>query len=94
MTFSNHANAVKVLHCRCSAAKLVSLIKAQKVIQALKEIYSYYGKTDMQIFDKEHPSNSKRLDRFAKEDNIKLHEISLLHTSSNLAETFMWPLGK
>ena len=89
MTFPNHVNVVEVLHFRYSAAKLASLTKAQKVIQALKEIYSYYGKTDMQIIDKEHPSNSKRLDRFAEEDNIKLHEISLLHTSSNLAETFM-----
>ena len=91
---SNHAIVLQDLGPRYPAAKFVCSTKAEKIIPTLKEINSYYGNPEIQIFDSGPAFNSKQMDAFANENNIKLQKIALQHPSSNPSEIFMQPLGK
>ena len=75
MPSSNHVIVLQDLGSRYPAAKLVSSAKAEKVIPALKEIYSYYGNPEIQISDNGPPFSSKKMGAFANENNIKLQKI-------------------
>ena len=72
---SNHVILLQDLGSRYPAAKLVSSTKAEKVIPALKEIYSYYGNLEIQISDNGPLFSSKKMGAFANENNIKLKKI-------------------
>ena len=94
MPSSNHVIVVHNLGSRYPAAKSVSSTKAEKVMSALKKIYSYYGNPEIQISDDEPPFNPKRMGLFKNENSIKLRKIAPQHPSLNPTEICMRHQGK
>ena len=94
MPSSKHVVVVQDLASRFPAAKLVTSMKADRVIPALSEIYGAYGNPEVQISDNGPPFNSARMQKFAASRSIELRHTPPLHSSSNPVETFMRPLGK
>ena len=94
MPSSKHVIVVHGLASRFPVAKLVSSTKADKIIPILGSIYDTYGNPEKQISDNGPPFNSHQLTQFAAKRDIQIQNIPLRHPNSNLAETFMNPLGK
>ena len=91
---SNHVILLQDLGFRYPAAKLVSSTKAEKVIPALKEIYSYYGNLEIQISDNGPLFSSKKMGVFANENNIKLKKIDPTTSIIKFCRNFYVTPGK
>ena len=91
---SNHIVIVQDLASRYPAAKIVSSMKASKVIPALADIYDAYGNLGTQLSDNRPPFNSAAMKQFTENRAIEQKNIPPLHPSSNPVETFMKLVGK
>ena len=73
MPSSKHIVVVHDLASRYPAGKIMTPTKAEKVLPVLEDIYDTYGNPETQISDNGPPSNSQKMQEFAKKRSGSLH---------------------